>query len=342
MHNLPARGWLVSFPYRDMMKPAMIPPIGVAVEGIARRTPAFDAESSSTTWKNSGSMKRYCSPLALQACVQTRGNITAYAARPAQRLASWTDTDNLPGSMRSGTMGIALVFASTNTNRANSTMLPTSDPITHPEYYGSTLPPKPRANSCIESAITRIKAPEKSIFAHIPSSRPSASFCCCWFETASHPSTKPIADIGTWNKKHYRQPIESAINTPNEAPETAPEPYTEFWRALYKPRRLKGIMSELMIVAIVVRPPPPKPLKARIRLRNTTFVASPHPRQPAANVIVDTKKHILLPSISTVKSGWNAVVVNKYEVVCHETVFAESKSELIMADVAAVIVLSSS
>lgn len=34
--------------------------MGVASEGMTRRAPAVVAESSSTTWKNSGSVKRYC------------------------------------------------------------------------------------------------------------------------------------------------------------------------------------------------------------------------------------------------------------------------------------------
>ena len=55
--------------------------------------------------------------------------------------------------------------------------------------------------------------------------------------------------MGTWIRKHHRQPIVSAINPPKEAPETAPKPYTLFCSAWYMPRRLKGIISELMTVA---------------------------------------------------------------------------------------------
>jgi hypothetical protein len=63
------------------------------------------------------------------------------------------------------------------------------------------------------------------------------------------------------------------------------------------------------------------------------LVASPHPKQPAANVIVDTKKHIRRPKMSENRpySGWNAVLVTKYEVVSQEAVFAALKSELMMA-----------
>jgi hypothetical protein len=43
-----------------MTKPAMRPPMGVEREGMMSRTPAFEAESKSTTWKNRGIMKRNC------------------------------------------------------------------------------------------------------------------------------------------------------------------------------------------------------------------------------------------------------------------------------------------
>jgi hypothetical protein len=39
--------------------PAITPPMGVARDGIASRAPAVVAESRRTTWKKSGSMKRY-------------------------------------------------------------------------------------------------------------------------------------------------------------------------------------------------------------------------------------------------------------------------------------------
>lgn len=45
----PARTRLPSWPQRDMMKPAMRPPIGVDREGTTSRIPAFEAESKRTT-----------------------------------------------------------------------------------------------------------------------------------------------------------------------------------------------------------------------------------------------------------------------------------------------------
>lgn len=60
MNSAPIRTSQSSLPNRDIITPAIIPPMGVAREGMARRAPAFVAESRSTTWKNSGSMKRYC------------------------------------------------------------------------------------------------------------------------------------------------------------------------------------------------------------------------------------------------------------------------------------------
>jgi hypothetical protein len=59
MRIAPIRTRLVSFPHFDIMMPAMSPPMGVASDGIASRAPAVVAESSRTTWKNRGRLKRY-------------------------------------------------------------------------------------------------------------------------------------------------------------------------------------------------------------------------------------------------------------------------------------------
>lgn len=40
-----------SLPQRDMMMPAVMAPTGVARDGMARRAPALEGESSRTTWK---------------------------------------------------------------------------------------------------------------------------------------------------------------------------------------------------------------------------------------------------------------------------------------------------
>lgn len=58
MRKQPSRTRWPSIPHRDIRKPAMRPPIGVAIEGMMSRTPAFDAESRSTTWKNRGIINR--------------------------------------------------------------------------------------------------------------------------------------------------------------------------------------------------------------------------------------------------------------------------------------------
>lgn len=53
----------MSLPYRDMTTPAITAPIGVANDGMTRRAPAFEADSSRTTWKNSGTMNKNCAKL---------------------------------------------------------------------------------------------------------------------------------------------------------------------------------------------------------------------------------------------------------------------------------------
>ena len=93
---------------------------------------------------------------------------------------------------------------------------------------------------------------------------------------------------------------------------------------------------------MVMRPPPPKPVNARMQLRVTISVAKPHPRHPMANVVVAIKNRGRRPKMSEMRpyNGWTAVLVTRYEVVSHDAVLAESNSELITAYVAAVMVPS--
>lgn len=60
MRMAPTLTRVTSFPHLDMTTPAIRPPIGVARDGIASRAPAVVAESSKTTWKKRGRLKRYC------------------------------------------------------------------------------------------------------------------------------------------------------------------------------------------------------------------------------------------------------------------------------------------
>lgn len=93
-------------------------------------------------------------------------------------------------------------------------------------------------------------------------------------------------------------------------------------------------------VPIVMRPPPPKPVNARIKLTARMFVPRPHPRQPVANEKVETKKQTRLPKMSEKRpyNGWKAVEVIKYAVVSQLAVLAAPNSELITAYVDAVTV----
>lgn len=101
-------------------------------------------------------------------------------------------------------------------------------------------------------------------------------------------------------------------------------------------------MSELMIVAMVISPPPPRPVSPRMRLRKMMLGASPQPRQPTQKVIVAVKNIALRPRISEnlPYKGWKAVVVMRYAVVSQLIVFAALKSDPMIAYVEAVIVPS--
>jgi len=75
-------------------------------------------------------------------------------------------------------------------------------------------------------------------------------------------------------------------------------------------------MSELTIVAaslsvawmrfraqdqtlpMVIKPPPPMPVRARMKLRKTIFGAIPQPRHPIKKVVVDIKKQMRRPRMS--------------------------------------------
>jgi hypothetical protein len=97
-----------------------------------------------------------------------------------------------------------------------------------------------------------------------------------------------------------------------------------------------------MIVAIVISPPPPKPVKPRIRFNDTISGARPQPKQPSRKAIVAVKKQSLRPRMSLKRPyrGWNAVEVMRYEVVTHEIVFSALNWDPITAYVDAVIVPS--
>ena len=84
---------------------------------------------------------------------------------------------------------------------------------------------------------------------------------------------------------------------------------------------------------IVIKPPPPIPVSARIRFNVTISRATPQPIHPAMNVIVAVKNDVRRPKMSEKRpySGWNAVLVIRYEVVNHEAVLAALNSELITA-----------
>lgn len=97
-----------------------------------------------------------------------------------------------------------------------------------------------------------------------------------------------------------------------------------------------------MRLPIVISPPPPNPVTARMMLRLNILSAIAHPRQPIPKVIVEMKKHIRRPNMSEKRpySGWNAVLVIKYDVVNQAALLAALKSELMAAYVEAVIVPS--
>jgi len=213
-------------------------------------------------------------------------------------------------------IGIARVLASTTKKTAKRAKLPTSDPTTHGLLHGSSLPPKLSPTSWIEIAVTNNKDPVKSTLVKMslksfPRSNPPSAFF-----TTSAPTTRANAETGTWRRKHHLQPIPSAIEPPKEAPQIAPNPNMPFCNAWYMPRLRKGIMSEFTIVAvngissslrprvvqknipIVMSPPPPKPVSARMQLRNTMLFDTLHPRHPRAKVIVEMKKHTRRPKMS--------------------------------------------
>jgi hypothetical protein len=93
---------------------------------------------------------------------------------------------------------------------------------------------------------------------------------------------------------------------------------------------------------MVISPPPPNPVTALMTMSVSMVSATEHPKQPIMKVTVDMKKHIRRPNMSENRpySGWNAVLVIKYEVVNHAALLAALKSELIAAYVEAVMVPS--
>ncbi len=70
--------------------------------------------------------------------------------------------------------------------------------------------------------------------------------------------------------------------------------------------------------------------------------ATAQPKHPTAKVMVEMKKHIRRPNMSEKRpySGWNAVLVIRYDVVNQAALLAALKSEPMAAYVEAVIVPS--
>lgn len=51
-------------------------------------------------------------------------------------------------------------------------------------------------------------------------------------------------------------------------------------------------------IPIVIRPPPPIPVSARMRFKKITSFATAHPRHPRRKDIVEVKKQVRRPNIS--------------------------------------------
>jgi hypothetical protein len=93
---------------------------------------------------------------------------------------------------------------------------------------------------------------------------------------------------------------------------------------------------------IVISPPPPNPVTARIMLSVNMLSATEQPKQPTIKATVEIKKHIRRPNMSEKRpySGWNAVLVIRYDVVSQAALLAALKSEPMAAYVDAVMVPS--
>jgi hypothetical protein len=70
------------------------------------------------------------------------------------------------------------------------------------------------------------------------------------FSRTMYPTTRASIDTGTCSRKHHLHPTVSAMTPPRDAPKTAPKPTRTFCTAWYMPLCLKGIMSELITVAV--------------------------------------------------------------------------------------------
>lgn len=156
---------------------------------------------------------------------------------------------SLPLSIRSGITGMDLVVASTRRNSANKTRLPRIKPMTQGLDQGSSLPPRLSPRSCTEMAITSSIAPEKSMRRHATPSPSSMDMLPGGLRRTRWPKYSAMLESGTWARKHQRHPMVSAMVPPKAAPQMAPKPKTPFCMAWYMPRRRKGIMSELIMVA---------------------------------------------------------------------------------------------
>lgn len=103
-----------------------------------------------------------------------------------------------------------------------------------------------------------------------------------------------------------------------------------------------GTRSDVMMLAMVIEAPAPRPQSALAKIKLVMLCARAHHRVPSVNKTIPKINGGFLPIVSDNRParGWKAVEVNKKAVDSHEALFDEWKCDVITGWLDAIIVPS--
>lgn len=209
-----------------------------------------------------------------------------------------------------GMRGSLATNFSTKTNNTKVIAPATKLPITRLSFQSLSFPPKDKPTSRRVTEETKVKAPNPSILLIFSIILPGPAGMLIFQET----TPKWIAQRGTWIKKAVLQPRPPSARAPPRGPPTAaPVAKTRFPNPCHVPLAFKETKSEVTIVDMEVKPPPPIPAIARAMHSWVKVLDKPQSRDPIKKIREANKVAGLRPKMSDNRpyKGWKAVWVKR-------------------------------